>query len=387
MQSLVLSGKHLQAWPIPITVDPYCHLIALTQLCLKNLPVLAELPDTFGGLASLKHLTIERCSALAELPDTFGGLASLKHLTIERCSALEKLPEGFGALSELRTLSIWMCSKFEMLCESFSRLSQLRQLPLSSLRKLKTLPATIGDLPSLDEMIVHNCPAIKELPGSFTKLSSVHSLDIQGCDALESLWPNSKYCHVNQRLQNLQSLLVSNCSRLQGLPKSLEQLKSLKYLHVQDCRELRYRPGSSLQLTSLTNLCMSGLAMPVTGKIMVSNDGERESLEFVQQRSSLCSLGADSQTLPASSGLRKPVEESEAHSSKRIAGAYDSASLPQSPAQRSSLASWPVGEYTRGVAHVLETMICHWADSLTVLSLVDCKDLVSIPEFRSAQKD
>ncbi|KAL3695466.1 hypothetical protein R1sor_009542 [Riccia sorocarpa] len=52
LQSLVLSGEHLQAWPIPLTVDPSCHLTALTELHLMYLPALEQLPDTFGGLAS-----------------------------------------------------------------------------------------------------------------------------------------------------------------------------------------------------------------------------------------------------------------------------------------------------------------------------------------------
>ncbi|KAL3676051.1 hypothetical protein R1sor_025999 [Riccia sorocarpa] len=109
LQSLVLSGKHVQAWPVPITVDPYRHLTALTELKLVDLP------------------------ALRQLPDTFGGLVSLEQLTIVRCSALEKLPEGFGALVKLRTLDIRSCDKFELLCESFSSLSQLRRVTLSVL--------------------------------------------------------------------------------------------------------------------------------------------------------------------------------------------------------------------------------------------------------------
>ncbi|KAL3676042.1 hypothetical protein R1sor_025990 [Riccia sorocarpa] len=384
LQSLVLSGKHVQAWPVPITVDPYCHLTALTKLDLVDLP------------------------ALQELPDTFGGLASLEDLNIDSCSALEKLPEGFGALVELRSLHIWRCDKFELLCESFSSLSQLRRLYLSSLPKLKMLPVTIGDLPSL-----------------------------------KHLEPDNTYCHVDQGLENLKSLHLFDCHKLRGLPKSLEQLKSLKDLDVRGCKELRYRLESLFQLTSLTSLDMSDLAMPVTGRRTAGDDGKRESLESLEHGSSLCTLGIDSQTLPAASGSPRPLEEAEVQSLERTAGAFGSPrqfpslqrlgsgdyqyinSVPQSPAHQSSSTSRPVGEGTRsaalrgsvgqlpnlqeltlwnsefastctpqsmclkelglyhcrGVAHVLETMtICQWTDSLTTLHLIECQDLVSLPE-------
>ncbi|KAL3692318.1 hypothetical protein R1sor_005969 [Riccia sorocarpa] len=238
LQSLVLSGIHLQAWPVPITIDPCCHLRALTELHLVHLP------------------------ALVELPDTFGGLASLNNLTIECCSALQKLPEGFGALLELRTLFIKDCSKFEQICESFFNLSKLGELDLDRLPKLRTLPATIGDLSSLEEMYVRSCPAIKELPGSFANLPSIRHFSIDHCHALESLWPDNKYDSVNQGLKKLQSFSVYSCSRLQCLPKSLE-LKSLRY-SVKNCREfkldtdqLRHRP-ESLFSVDFTNTSVYG---------------------------------------------------------------------------------------------------------------------------------
>ncbi|KAL3676043.1 hypothetical protein R1sor_025991 [Riccia sorocarpa] len=419
LQSMVLSGKHVQAWPVPITVDPCCHLTALTKLHLVDLP------------------------ALRQLPDTFGGLASLEQLTIDRCSALKKLPEGFGALAELRRLDIKYCAKLELLCESFSSLSQLRRLNLSNLPKLKMLPVTIGDLPSLKDLGVYLCPVIKNLPGSFSNLRSMRKLEIRNCNALESVWPDNKYCHVNQGLKNLESLHVAHCPKLRGLPKSSEQLKSLKYFMVYGCKELRYSLESLFQLTSLTAVEMNDLAMPVTRRRTASDDGKRESLESLEHGSSLCTLGANSQTSPAVSGVPRPLEQAEVQCFERTGGAFGSArqfpglqrlgsgdyqyinSVPQSHAHQSSSTSWPVGECTRSaalrgsvgqlpnlrrlvlwnseftstctpqgmcleilwlyhcrrVAHILETMtICQWTDSLISLWLIECQDLVSLPE-------
>ncbi|KAL3676052.1 hypothetical protein R1sor_026000 [Riccia sorocarpa] len=86
LQSLVLSGKHVHAWPVPLTVDPYCHLTALTKLHLVDLPALRQLPDTFGGLASLEHLKIVRCSALEKLPCQDPYLNSLRRTSGNRKS-------------------------------------------------------------------------------------------------------------------------------------------------------------------------------------------------------------------------------------------------------------------------------------------------------------
>ncbi|KAL3676057.1 hypothetical protein R1sor_026005 [Riccia sorocarpa] len=443
LQSLVLSGKHVQAWPIPITVDPYCHLTALKELHLVYLPALRQLPDTFGGLASLEQLTIVRCSALEKLPEGFGALAELRTLDINYCAKLELLCESFSSLSQLRSLSLWSLPKLKMLPVTIGDLRQLRSLFLWSLPKLKMLPVTIGDLPSLEHLSVLDCTVIKELPGSFTNLPSMRRLDIRGCDALESVWPDIKYCHVDQGLENLESLHVLSCPKLRGLPKSLEQLKSLKDLDVRGCKELRYGLESLFQLTSLSRLDMNDLAMPVTRRRTASDDGKRESLESLEHGSSLCTLGANSQTSPAVLGLPRPLEQAEVQSFERTAGAFGSArqfpslqrlgsgdyqyinSVPQSPAHQSSSTSWPVGECTRsaalrgsvgqlpnlrrlvlwnsefrstckpqgmcleilwlyhcrGVAHVLETMtICQWTDSLTNLHLVECQDLVSLPE-------
>ncbi|KAL3692316.1 hypothetical protein R1sor_005967 [Riccia sorocarpa] len=338
LQRWTLRGEHLQTWPIPITVDPHRHLTALTELDLMDLP------------------------ALVELPDSFGGLASLEHLKIVRCSALERLPEGFGALPELRTLSIQGCNALEMLCDSFSSLSQLHRLYLRYLPKLKMLPVTIGDLPSLKEMALVVCPAIKELPWSFTNLASIRKLKTTTCDSLESLWPDSKYCRV-MGLTNLHSLHVLGCPKLQGLPKSLDQLKALKHLRVHGCRNLRYSTEALLQLTSLTYLQMSNLAGTMTG--MTGSDDEKESLEPLNQMWSPCILGTDPQTLPASIGLPGSLEELEAHSSKKIVGAFDSvthlpglkwlgsqddqhmSTAPQAAAQQSSSSSLSVKDGTK----------------------------------------
>ncbi|KAL3695473.1 hypothetical protein R1sor_009549 [Riccia sorocarpa] len=418
LQSLVLSGEYLQAWPAPTTVDSYSHLTALTKLHLMNLP------------------------ALAELPDTFGGLTSLEDLEIWGCSALEKLPEGFGALSKLRTLSIQGCSKLETLCESFGSLSQLLPLNLQSLPELKMLQETIGGLSSLEELEMRYCDSIKDLPESFATLQSVLQVVIQEC-GLELLWPDSKYLDVNQGLRNLYTLYLYGCSKLQGLPRSLEQLKSLKRLSVEGSGKFRYGLESLLQLTSLETV-----RIDLTG-----SDDERESLESPMRTLSLCTLGStDSQILPALTGFPGPVEELENHSSTRTAVAVDSVmhlpglkwlvpqdfqysnSLPQTLVHQSTSTSLPaedciqaagapgsVGQlsdrqepllwgfeelkpnHCSGVAPVLEmttmwtgTERLHISDCQTFstlpdtvrgklsllgyLELVECQDLVSLPE-------
>ncbi|KAL3678343.1 hypothetical protein R1sor_021299 [Riccia sorocarpa] len=375
LESLALSGGRLQAWPIPTTVDPSCHLNLLRELRLEDLP------------------------ALVDLPDTFGGLASLEALTIERCSALKKLPEGFGGLSKLRELSMRRCSKLEMLCESFSNLSQLRQLRLEDLPELKTLPVTMGDLSCLEDVALWQC-AIKDLPGNLA------------CS------------------QSLLYLTITKCQELRGLPKSFEQLKSLQRLVVGPCQKFRYSPDSLLHLTSLEYLDFSnGARYRDDGH----DENEKDLSESLEQISSIRTLDSnDSPKLPLSVGLSSPLEELESHSSSRFAGAGDSASClpglkwlgsqgygdmsgaPQSLVQCSSSTSLRAEDYTKsagvpgsvrqlsnlyslfltdckltssfmrqlGSLNFLQLMECRGvADILeTMMMWTDCQDLVSLPE-------
>ncbi|KAL3676116.1 hypothetical protein R1sor_026064 [Riccia sorocarpa] len=291
LQSLVLSGEHLQAWPSPdpTTVDSYCHLKALRELQLIDLPTLVDLPDTFGGLASLEVLKVENCPAL------------------------KKLPEGFGALSELRVLEVWKCHKLERLCESFSSLSQLRQLSLAYLPELKMLPVTMGDLSSLASVDIFRCDAIRELPGNFASLQSLLYLSIDECHGLESLWQVNNDGHTNQGLQKLKVLWVTDCGQFRGL-------------QLHGCRESRYRPDPLLHLKSVETINIRD-----NGRYM-SNGLDDDEEELLESRKQISSLGTrcskDSETLPVSVGLPSLVEELDSHTSERFAGVLNSPSYP-----------------------------------------------------------
>ncbi|KAL3676404.1 hypothetical protein R1sor_026352 [Riccia sorocarpa] len=224
LQSLVLSGEPLQAWPTLDTtiVDSYCHLKALTKLRLIDLPTLVALPDTFGGLASLEFLTIDNCSAL------------------------KKLPEGFGALSKLRVLDVSSCHKLERLCESFSSLSQLRRLSLECLPVLKMLPVTMGDLSYLEDVVLFRCHVIKELPGNFASLQSLRRLYIafyHGCRGAESRCRPDSLLH----LKSIERINIRDNARYMSngldddeeeLPESLKQMSSLCTRCSQDSERL-----------------------------------------------------------------------------------------------------------------------------------------------------
>ncbi|KAL3676127.1 hypothetical protein R1sor_026075 [Riccia sorocarpa] len=289
LQSLVLSGEHLQAWPSPdpTSVGSYSHLKALRELQLIDLPTLVDLPDTFGGLASLEVLKVENCPVL------------------------KKLPEGFGALSKLIHLTVRGCDKLERLCESFSSLSQLRNLSLTYLPELKMLPVTMGDLSSLASVDIFRCDAIRELPGNFASLQSLLYLSIDECHGLESLWQVNNDGHTNQGLQKLKILRVTDCDQFRGL-------------QLHGCRECRYRPDVLLHLKSVEGINMSNNGRYINNGL---DDEEEELLESRKQISSLCiRCSKDSEALPVSVGLLSPVKELDSHTSERFAGVLDSAS-------------------------------------------------------------
>jgi hypothetical protein len=140
---------------------------------------LGELPSSLGQLIELSHLVIRGCHALSSLPGCLADLMSLRRLDVVSCKNLPELPENFGA-SSLR--------------------SSLTCLVLSDCQSLRELPASVAALRSLRQLVLHNCSRLRHLPSSM------------GGEAAGLG-------------DSLQSLTISGCVSLHGLPVSLLHLK------------------------------------------------------------------------------------------------------------------------------------------------------------------
>ncbi|KAB1227627.1 putative disease resistance protein RGA4 [Morella rubra] len=125
-------------------------------------------------------------------------------------------------------------------CDS---LKFLRALDVSSGRFLG-LECSIGDLKQLRYLDLSDNDSIRKLPDSIT------------------------------RLQNLQTLSLNGCSKLQELHKDMKNLVNLRHLEIEECDSLTHMPGGMGQMTNLQTL--SKFVVSFGGSISVDSGGLNE---------------------------------------------------------------------------------------------------------------
>uniref|UniRef100_J3L7N7 Uncharacterized protein n=1 Tax=Oryza brachyantha TaxID=4533 RepID=J3L7N7_ORYBR len=169
----------------------------------------------------------------------------------ERSKVFKDLP------SKVRTIHFRQCTEMQLPRKVFSRSKFIRILDLSGC-------STEGQ----------STPSSTELPSSIRHLMLLAYLDISGL-------PIAKFPRFFHRLQNMQTLIMSNCSLktlpanigslhklcfldlsgnncLTRLPTSFENLLNLSFLQLSGCAKLKELPESIDNLRCLQQLDMSG---------------------------------------------------------------------------------------------------------------------------------
>ncbi|XP_027913440.1 putative disease resistance protein RGA4 [Vigna unguiculata] len=179
--------------------------------CLKTLNIssikgVKTLPDQLGILDALEDLDIVGWYDLEYFPEhILEGLTSLRILRIRYCEKLKSLSEGVRHLACLERLTIWYCPELVVLPSNMSQLTALRAV---SIFVCSTLPDGLQRVPSLRSLHISDCKSTS-LPDWLGDITSLQELDISYCKELRSL-PSSI-----QRLTNLSSLGIYNCSHLE----------------------------------------------------------------------------------------------------------------------------------------------------------------------------
>ncbi|EEC72124.1 hypothetical protein OsI_05113 [Oryza sativa Indica Group] len=180
---------------------------------------------------------------------------------------------------KIRTLCFRECPEMQLPRKAFSQTSYIRILDLSGLSNEEqstpsnpVLPSSIRRLMLLGYLDVSGFPIIS-LPKSFHTLQNMQSLILSNC-SLEILPANigslQKLCYLdlsrNSNLNKLPSsvtdlvelyfLNLSGCAKLEELPESINNLKCLQHLDISGCCALQKLPGKfgSLAKLSFVNL-------------------------------------------------------------------------------------------------------------------------------------
>ncbi|GLT84223.1 hypothetical protein SLE2022_024680 [Rubroshorea leprosula] len=190
-----------------------CSLTHLTELIISNCPALISFPET-GLSPTLETLEIYSCANLKSLPERMQNLASLQYLTVCGCPCLVSFPKG-GLSPQLLVLEVWDCMNLK---------EPMSEWNLHSLASLKELIIVGALAPNTASFPDEKCL----LPTTLT------SIVISRLNSLESLSTEL------QNLTSLEELEVSDCPKLQELPREGMPAK-LGKLCIRNCQLLQQR--------------------------------------------------------------------------------------------------------------------------------------------------
>lgn len=153
--------------------------LTLSQLSFQTLP--ADLPKI---LSSLRNLEISHCDNLTMLPDNWIP-SGVTYLCIRQCPMLRELPKGLETLKALEDLEIQDCANLEFLPE-LKNLKALTRLEISSCQSFVFLPSE-GLPDALHFLTISDCP-----------LFSMQFADLQSPDHIKikhvfSVWIDHKH--------------------------------------------------------------------------------------------------------------------------------------------------------------------------------------------------
>ncbi|RYR23990.1 hypothetical protein Ahy_B02g057481 [Arachis hypogaea] len=203
-------------------------------------------------LTSLQEIQICKCSSVVSLGPLGGNCLpkSLQKLRIYRCSQIELLQQQ--QKYDLVDLQIYES------CDSLTSLSldafpKLKNLEITQCENVESVSMSEPPHAALQHLSITNCNKLDALPRGIPNLQS---LDIQGCP---------KICWLPERgfLPNLEELSVGGCRQQLGVVSWLGNLDNLTHLTIYgDGRESRIKSypevGSLPRLPSLTTLKIWG---------------------------------------------------------------------------------------------------------------------------------
>ncbi|CAN6564393.1 unnamed protein product [Malus baccata var. baccata] len=222
---------------------------SIEKLKLRDCPKLRY--TSIQNLLSLRDLVIWGCPTL-EGDLSLNDCTSLMELRIIYCNGLTSILSGLHSCTSLRTLCIQYCRNLRTFSgHGLQTPVSLEVLIISDCPYLEAIPS-LHNLTSLLHLYI-GCDRLTSIPSGLASCTSLAHLSVVDCHNLISLAD-----HNLSSLQSLSSLLVSNCGKLQYLPKGLHSLSCLERLWIGNfCKELDSFPDFQVP-SKLEELTLSG---------------------------------------------------------------------------------------------------------------------------------
>ncbi|XP_050145761.1 disease resistance protein RPV1-like isoform X7 [Malus sylvestris] len=302
------------------------HLDKLTRLDLKDCSSLKYLPEMPGNI---QYLNLE-CSGIKELPESVWSNENISYLNLRQCKDLKKLPSSWCKLKNLEKLDLYSCSKFENFPEILEPMEHLKSLSLSQ-------------------------TAVTELPSSICKLKNLEKLDLCSCSKFEN------FPEILEPMEHLKSLSLIQ-TPVRELPSSICKLKYLESLYLTNCYRFSKFPEILKPMEHLVSLCLEETAV----EMLPSSIGNLNGLQDLNL--SRCYLLKD---VPTSIYSLTNLKRLNFNDCRRLE------KLPSC-----SVGFFSLEELDLSNSGILEIPASiKQASRLSILDLINCKWLQSIPEL------
>ncbi|KAK4373188.1 hypothetical protein RND71_008572 [Anisodus tanguticus] len=192
-----------------------------------------------GNEATLFELpaSLVNNQALRTISFSVNGVGPMSTMLVENCIA---------RFMQLRVLDI-SDSCFDKLPSSVGELKCLRYLDISANGSIKRLSNSINKFLSLQTLRLSHCAQLEGLPkdtGNLISLRHLHITTKQACFPDKAIGCLSSLC----------SLYIHSCKSLVSLSEGLQHLTSLRTFVIIDCPRLTFFPSTMKHLTALENL-------------------------------------------------------------------------------------------------------------------------------------
>uniref|UniRef100_A0A0D3EYF5 Uncharacterized protein n=1 Tax=Oryza barthii TaxID=65489 RepID=A0A0D3EYF5_9ORYZ len=259
-KSSLVSPVHTKA-PRKLTMHDLVHDLATIIAADEFLVMDATDPSTWNKANSKRYCRHAQLMNYKKQYKVFKDLPS-KARTIHsrKCTGMQLPPKSFSQSKYIRILDL-SGSSFErgstpssiVLPSSVRKLMLLSYLDVSGL-PIIALPKYLHTLQNMQTLILSNC-SLEALPANIGNLHKLCYLDLSGNSDLTELPASS------ENLLNLSLLNLSGCTKLKELPESMHNFKCLQQLDMSGCCALQKLPDKFGSLPKLSFVNLSGCSM------------------------------------------------------------------------------------------------------------------------------